>query len=204
MGGQIPLVSIYQRGRRPVAQQALGFRLEEFWLKQPGMTGKKLSRVLYLQTGHRMPGPGFGFWWRRHLTRSGTSSVRSCHWLFDGFSADAPRWNPPRPCRARSRSVKLIARGYRRDWPLHLARLPMLRLDHSWFEAMAYHQLNIPKKNWVRPLIQTDFSEKKTLRWIREERPDSILTHYGWIRGNIDERWLGTRPGRRGCRPFRR
>ncbi len=174
--GQIPFVHMY-RGAAARAEQ-LGFQLEEFWLREPGMTGKKLSRILY-QRGIEClilpPLPkGAG-----HLTMD-----------WEKFSSVAISYAMvfPRLHRVGSHQVhaareairQLYRRGYRRIG-LCIAKDANVRVDHSWLEVMAYYQLQNPKRHWVKPLVQVEPSAKKILRWLKEERPDSILTHYEWL-----------------------
>ncbi len=174
--GEIPFISMY-RGAAARAQE-LGFQLEEFWLKEPGMTGKKLSRILY-QRGIEClilaPLPkGAG-----HLTMD-----------WNNFSSVAVGYTMvfPRLHRVGSHHLhatrevirQLYRRGYRRIG-LCIAKDSNLRLDHGSLEAIAYHQLRTPKKNWVKPLIQTEFSDERVLRWLKKERPDGIISHYQWF-----------------------
>jgi len=175
--GQMPFYSMYL-GAAARAQK-LGFRLEEFRLRQPGMTGKKLSRILY-QRGIEClilaPIPKGG----GHLTMD-----------WDKFSAVAIGYSMifPRMHRvgshhqhaAREAIRQLYRRGYRRIGLL-LTRDVNARHNNSWLEAMAYYHFRSPKKNRVKPLIQAEFSIKGIPRWLKEERPDSILTHDRRIR----------------------
>jgi len=174
--GQIPFVSIYQ-GAAARAQK-LGFHLEEFWLREPGMTGKKLSRILY-QRGIEClllaPIPkGAG-----HLTMDWDkfSSVAI------GASMVFPRLHrvgSHHHHAAREAIRQLYRRGYRR-LGLCVSKESNLHVDHCWLEAMAYHQMQTPRANWVKPLLQTQFSDKDTLRWLKKERPDCILSQYEWM-----------------------
>lgn len=176
LNGQIPFVSIFH-GAAARAQK-LGFQLEEFWLGEPGMTGRKLSRILY-QRGIEClllaPTPNGG----GHLTME-----------WDKFSSVAIGYAMlfPRLHRvgshhlhgAREAIRQLYRRGYRRIG-LCIAKDANLRLDHSCLEAMTYYHFRNPKKNRVKPLIQVDFSEKETVRWLKKEKPDSIITTYEWF-----------------------
>ena len=179
-GGQIPFVSMYQGAATKA--RTLGFQLEEFWLREPGMTGKKLSRILY-QRGIEClilaPIPVGG----GHLSMDWDkfSSVTICH------AMALPRLHRV-SCHhlhaAREAIRHLYRKGYRRIG-LCLSADSNLRSDHSSLEALAYHQLQIPKKNWVKPLIQAVFSEKETLCWFKKHRPDVILSHYMWLQDTL-------------------
>lgn len=174
--GQIPFISIY-RGAAAKAQ-AQGFQLEEFWLGEPGMTGKKLSRILY-QRGIEClilaPIPKGG----GHLTMDWDKFSA----VTIGYSMVAPRLHRVGSHHlhgTREAIRQLYRRGYRRIG-LCISQDVNLRFDHSCIEAMVYHQYRTPRKNWVKPLIHTDFSEKATLRWLEKERPDSIVSQYEWL-----------------------
>jgi LacI family transcriptional regulator len=175
-GGQIPFISMYQ-GAANRAQQ-LGYKLEEFWLREPGMTGRKLSRILY-QRGIEClilaPIPRAG----GHLTMDWEkfSTVTICE------AMAFPRLHRV-TCHhlhaAREAIRQLYRQGYRRIG-LCLSVDSNLRNDHSPLESLAYHQLRISQKQWVKPLVQTGFSEKALFRWLKNERPDVILSHYTWL-----------------------
>jgi DNA-binding LacI/PurR family transcriptional regulator len=81
---------------------------------------------------------------------------------------------------ARESIRQLYRRGYRRIG-LCLSKDGNLRLDHSWLQALAYHQLRTPRKNWVKPLVLPSVTDKQMLRWIKEEKPDCILGQFEWI-----------------------
>lgn len=179
--GDLPFVTMY----RAAATRAneLGFELEEFWLGEPGMTGKKLSRILY-QRGIEClivaPTPRGG----GHMTMDWDKF--SCVAL--GYAMVAPRLHRIGSHHlhgAREAIRQLYRRGYRRIG-LCISRDENLRMDHSCLEAVAYHQLRIPRRDRVKPLIQTSFSEKETQRWLRNERPDSIITQYYWLPEVLD------------------
>jgi len=174
--GQIPFVSIY-RGAAARAQK-LGFQLEEFWLGEPGMTGRKLSRILYQRGIECLILPpvetGVG-----HLTMD-----------WDKFSPVAVGYSMvvPRLHRVGSHHLhgtreairQLYRRGYRRIG-LCISKDANLRLDHACLEAMTYYQFRTPKKYWVKTLVQEKFSDEVTLRWLKKEQPDSIISHYEWL-----------------------
>ena len=174
--GQIPFVSTF-RGAEAQAKK-LGFKLEEFWLGELGMTGKKLSRILY-QRGIEClilaPTPkGAGHltmdWGKFSSVAIGYAMVFPKLHRVGGHYLHA----------AREAIRHLYRRGHRRIG-LCMARDANLRLDHSWLEALAYYQLRTPKRNWIKPLIQTKESAQEMLGWIARERPDSILSHYEWL-----------------------
>lgn len=174
--GEIPFFSMFQ-GAAERARK-LGFRLEEFWMREPGMTGKKLSRILH-QRGIEClilaPLPvGRG---RLAMDWPKFSSVAI------GCSMVSPRLH--RVCShhlhgARESIRQLRRRGYRRIG-LCLTKEGDLRLDHAWLEALAYHQLRTSRKNRVKPLIDSAITDKRLIEWLRVEKPDCILGQFEWI-----------------------
>ena len=174
--GQIPFLSMYQGAA--ARAKALGFKLEEFWLGEPGMTGKKLSRILY-QRGIEClilaPIPKGG----GHLTMDWEkfSSVTI------GYAMIYPRLHRVGSHHlhgAREAIRQLYRRGYRRIG-MCMTDEANIRLDHVWLQAMAYHQFRIPRKNWVKPFTHVEFSDKKFLRWLKAERPEGILSQHPWL-----------------------
>lgn len=161
-----------------------GYRLEEFWLGEPGMTEKKLSRILY-QRGIEcmLIGP---------LTRGGGHLAMD--WdkfstVAIGYSMQSPQLNRVvnhQLHSAREAIQQLHRRGYRRIG-LNTRTDDNLRVDHSWLEAIAYHHLQIPVKDRVPPLIHEQTEVKTFLHWIEKERPDSILIQGAWLRNILTE-----------------
>jgi DNA-binding LacI/PurR family transcriptional regulator len=156
-----------------------GYLLQEFWLGEPGMTGKKLSRILYqrgiecLLIGPLAQGGG-----QLTMDWDKFSSVAI------GYSMLAPQLNRVvnhQLHSAREAIRQLCRRGYRRIG-LSTRVDDNLRADHSWLEAMAYHHLQIPARDRVRPLIHVQNNVKNFLRWIEKERPDSIIIQGAWLR----------------------
>ncbi len=169
--------AMYQ-GAAACAQQR-GYLLQEFWLGEPGMTGKKLSRILH-QRGIEclLVGP---------LAQGGGELTMD----WDKFSSVAIGYSMATPQlnrvvnhqlhSAREAIQQLHGRGYRRIG-LSTRIDDNLRVDHSWLEAMTYHHSQIPVKDRVRPLIHEQSPVKSLLRWIEKERPDSIIIQGAWLR----------------------
>jgi len=174
--GEIPFASMFE-GAETRAKK-LGFRLEEFWLGEPGMTGKKLSRILY-QRGIEClilaPIPRGG----GHMTMDWAKFSQ----VAIGYAMLAPRLHRVGSHHlhgARESIRQLYRRGYRRIG-LCLSNDGNLRLDHTWLEALAYHQLKTPRRNWVKPLVHAEVTEKRLLRWLEEQQPDCVLGQFEWI-----------------------
>jgi len=175
-GGQIPFVAMYEGAT--ARAKALGFKLEEFWLGEPGMTGKKLSRILYQRGIECMivsPIPKGG----GHLTMDWEKFSA----VTIGYTMIYPRLHRVGSHHlhgAREAIRQLYRRGYRRIG-MCMTDEANVRLDHVWLQAMAYHQFRVPRKDWVKPFIHEDFSDKKFLRWLKAERPEGILSQHPWL-----------------------
>jgi LacI family transcriptional regulator len=169
----VPFVTMYVGAERAARQN--GFHLEEFWLRQPGMGGKKLSNILY-QRGieHLIVGPlpkGNG-----HL---------SLEWekfsvVAVGYSMVAPQIN--RVVNHQLHAVRTSIRnlthlGYRRVG-LCIDAEHDARVDHAWTTGLAQHQLNLPAARRVPFYLSEKWSEAAIVEWYERTRPDSILTHY--------------------------
>ncbi len=159
--------------------EKLGYRLEEFWLRQPGMTARRLSRILH-QRGIECvliaPLPKGG----GHLTLE----WERFSLVALGYSMVAPRVNRVvnhQLHSAREAIRQLYRRGYRRIG-LCVLQEQNARVDHSWLEAIAYHQFQSPASDRVQPLVQSVWNAKEAQRWLKKERPDSLLVQGSWIR----------------------
>lgn len=174
--GEIPFFSMFQ-GAAERARK-LGFRLEEFWLHAPGMTGEKLSRILHQRGIECLILPP--------LPRGGrrlTMDWRKFSAVAIGYTLRAPllhRVGSHHLHGARESIRELYRRGYRRIG-LCLSKDGDIRLDHSWLEALAYHQWRTSRKNWVKPLIDSAITDKRLIEWLRAEKPDCILGQFEWI-----------------------
>jgi LacI family transcriptional regulator len=189
-----PFVSLYEGAQK--AAQKHGFHLEEFWLRQPGMNGKKLSRILY-QRGieHVIVGP---------LPRgNGHLSMVWEHFSLVtlGYSMAAPQLN--RVVNHQLHSIRTAIRSLGR---LGCRRIALCidaahddRVDHSWTTGLAQHQAQIPAErrvaSWVAPRLTKVWDEQAIARWAKEAKPDAILTHYYQLPRILEESgWRGRKP----------
>lgn len=181
---------------------ALGYRLDDFWLAEPGMTEQRMSRIL-TSRGIRgviiTPAP----------TVLGVSHLAFDWKKFCGISFEnallAPRLH--RVAQAYHYNLMLALKvlrrtGYRRIG-LFMQTLEHRRSQHTYLAALHYFQKNIPEEERVEPLLyrsiyglpdavpfaewvasesrkpnQGDYQAKPQamLRdWIERERPDVII-----------------------------
>lgn len=179
-----PTDHAYFRGALDRATQS-GHRLEEFWLKEPDMTGRRMSQVLDAR-GIRgvlvapLPFPPA----RGHL---------SFDWSrFAAVALGYSVWRPNLDRVASHHSNNLVRAvhqlrrlGYRR---IGLALTEELdeRMDRNVISSFQFLQQGLAAANrlpvhLIRPEEQREFAE-----WIRDQRPDAVISFGGpalaWMR----------------------
>lgn len=151
----------------------LGFRLENFWLREPGMTPMRLAQILKAR-GIRgvLIGP---------LQNQGESI--NLPWedfalATIGYSLHAPAVS--RACHAHFRGMyramdELIARGYRRIGYVTSKDFEE-RVNSLWGAAYRFNQQRLAAKNRIEPLVFAGEAESRVLqRWLSAARPDAIV-----------------------------
>lgn len=174
---KIPTQRDYHEGAARRAGE-LGYTLEEFWLREPGMTEQRLSRILRnrgidgaLVAPLQLPGKLFQRFHWRHF------SVVEL-----GYSLRDPVLH--RCCNQQFQSMMLLLRrlldlGYRR---IGLAMGPGQdeRANHHWRAAYLATQSLLPEVNLQAvPMLFGDVSHwnrDSLARWIGETRPDVVVT----------------------------
>ena len=164
----------------------LGYRLDEFWLREPGMTNRRISSILH-HRGIRgvvvcpavLPEiTHLRLEWRHFASISFETAVL------------APRLHRVAPDYHYNilLALKMLRRlGYRRIG-LFLHRQEDRRSHHSYLAGFRYFQSGIPTAEHVPPLIydSTTLSTAALHRWMDEARPDVILGHHSklvtWVR----------------------
>lgn len=160
---------------RGAAQRAaeLGFRLENFWLREPGMTSTRLARILKAR-GIRglLIGP-----------------VQNQDELIDlpwqdfalatlGYSLRCPA--VPRACHAHFRGMyhtmdELIGRGYRRIGYVTSKDFEE-RVNSLWGAAYRFNQQRLAAKNRIEPLVFGGEADRRVLQqWLTTARPDAVV-----------------------------
>jgi len=160
---------------RGAAQRAeeLGFRLENFWLHEPGMSPARLAHILKAR-GIRglLIGPlqnqaeVLDFPWSDFsLGTIGyslhTSSIsRACHAHFRGMYRTMD---------------ELISRGYRRIGYVTSKDFED-RVNSLWGAAYRFNQSRLAAKDRIEPLVfEAEADESILRRWLAKQRPDVIV-----------------------------
>ena len=162
----------YYAGARDRAQQ-LGYRLDEIWLREPGMTAKRMSSIL-INRGIQglLIGPlprGLG-----HVSINlsafsvatvGHSLVRpkvhraACHQLSS--------------LRTAIQEVRRL--GYRRI-ALATSEMQDQRNDFNWTTGYAGYELWLPKQDRIPILFLDKITDADFAKWIKHWKPDAILS----------------------------
>ena len=151
----------------------LGFRLENFWLREPGMTPARLVEVLRAR-GIRgvLVGP------LQHQDAPLDFPWEDFALATMGYSLHAPAIS--RACHAHFRGMQrsmdeLIARGYRRIGYV-TSRDFEDRVNSLWGAAYRLKQHDLAPENRIDPLVFEPEAEPVRLRrWLAETRPDAVI-----------------------------
>ncbi|EIQ00667.1 transcriptional regulator [Opitutaceae bacterium TAV1] len=166
-----------------VAQaERLGYKLEEFWLGEPGMTARRMSAVLRAR----------GIRGILVAPRYEVGSLADLEWgFFAGATCGAYSMVTPhlhRACSHHFQAVKLACdalagRGYRRIG-LALPAENDRRVSGLWLASFLLEQRTRPAVCGVSPMVAADWGEVAFMKWYREYRPDVILSFqpaYHWL-----------------------
>ncbi len=149
----------------------LGYHIEYFWLKEPGMTPSRMSKILYsrgitgLLVAPRPQARGhLNLEWERFST------------VTFGYSLARPRFHMT-TTHFSALTVQLMRKlsslGYRRPGmfmnPFHDERM-----DHNYVAPFLFEQQRLEKKDRIPPLLHA--SLEMLPEWIGKYRPDCIVT----------------------------
>lgn len=154
--------------------EAAGFRLEQFWLREPGMTPARFVRILRARSIQgvligRMPG------WQTTLLEYDWSSFSVAAL---GISLKAPIFHRVRENHFHTASMaaaRCRERGFRRIG-LVFDRLDDIgRMNDMWVGGFLSEQAKWPMAQRLPPLLIPAPDRKRFLAWVRQHRPDVIL-----------------------------
>lgn len=154
----------------------LGYKLDEFWMREPGMTDRRMSHILASRgiqgivvcpavlpdiTHLRLE-------WKHFACVSFETAV-----LLPRVHRIAPDYHYNILL-----ALKMLRRmGYRRIGLL-LHRQEERRSHHSYLASFRYFQSGIPADEHTRPLIYDPFGRAALYKWLDDERPDVVLGHH--------------------------
>lgn len=176
--------SVFEAARAQAA--VLGYNLESIWMRAPGLTAKRLERILLSRgiQGVVVPPPGL---------RTEGSLLKEMNWdAFAVVSMDGAvglaGWNTVRQhdgYNIRLAIDHLKSRGYRRIGlaiPLVTNQISELSLEAHYLQ----YTFQQPEANRLRPLIFRSANRLELLaEWIRSEAPEAIICceedFRGWV-----------------------
>jgi LacI family transcriptional regulator len=168
------------------AARQRGFHLEEFWLREPGMSGRRMSQILYSRNipGMLVPPLPYAF---GHLRLE-----------WEKFSAVAVGYTLARPILHRAVTNKfqgmrmavhhLWKRGYRKIGLALKASMDQ-RVANQWVGAFLVEQQHRTVGQFPMLVLPDQSWEPKALvKWFEAARPEVIITHHEevpqWLREN--------------------
>ena len=149
-----------------------GYRLETLWLSEPGMTGERMSRILWTRgiQGVLLPP-------QEHLTRIDLDWDSLSAVTF-GYTLAHPRLHLVSNHEYRTMGTlfaELEKRYYQRVGLVNL-REHDKRVDNNWLAAYLVEQTRLEPENQLPPLVLEEWNTKTFLSWVEHFRPDAIVT----------------------------
>jgi LacI family transcriptional regulator len=163
----------------------LGYKLEDFWLAEPGMTSARFCDILAARNIHgliigRLP-PGqssLALDWKRFSCVSLGMTLRSpvLHHVTENHFDTV--WQGMQQC---------LDRGYRRVGFVFSEANDSPHVGDRWLGAFLRQQLAFPAKDRVAPCPQIPADAEVFARWFKRQRPDALIaTHarpvLGWLK----------------------
>ncbi len=149
-----------------------GYRVETFWLAEPGMTGRRMSQILRTR----------GI---RGIFLSPQERIGSIDLDWEDFSAvafgytlAAPRLHLVSNHEYRTMGTlfaELARRGYRQVGLVDLQEHDE-RVDHNWLAAYLIEQYRLAPDRQLPPLILEAWDDGRFLDWFWRHRPEAIVT----------------------------
>lgn len=157
-----------------VRGRELGFKVEEFWLGEPGMNARGLDRIL---KSRGVPAVIVGPLSALHTTISIDWPAYSAVAL--GLSLEQPRLHAVANNHFQSALLcveRLHAMGRRRIG-LYLQQAQNERVQFRWSGGyLAACEALVPRKHRIPPLLYDTPAPEALARWVARENPDAIIT----------------------------
>lgn len=160
----------------------LGYKLEEHWLHDEGMTSDRMERILVTRNINGLliaPQP------RPHVCMDFPFSRFSA--VTFGYTLSEPKLHLAALHQFRSMRIairELLALGYRRPG-LALADDSDLRADHNWSASFWSEQRQLSARDRVPLLLSRSLDKATFLKWFSRHRPDVVLaiwpSVYDWL-----------------------
>jgi LacI family transcriptional regulator len=149
-----------------------GYRLETFWLAEAGMSGRRMSRILWTRgiQGVLLPP-------QEHLSTIDLAWDDLSAVTF-GYTLMHPRLHLVSNHEYRTMGTlfaELEKRFYQRVGLVNL-REQDKRVDNNWLAAYLVEQTRLQPEHQLPPLVLEHWNPKTFLSWVEEYRPDAIVT----------------------------
>lgn len=153
---------------------ALGYQIEHIWAREPGMTARRLSKVLYTRAIRGViiaPFPRsrghVSLDWEHFSSATISTAItkpdlhRAAHFHFDGVIMTLRT---------------LRQHGYRRvGLANHIGQIERVR--YGWLAGYQLHQQGLPKDEQVPPLVLSNWNYKEFIRWFEKYRPEAVISN---------------------------
>ena len=151
----------------------LGYKLEDFWLREPGMTARRMSGILRTRNIR-------GLLLQSLPAAHGELALdwHHCAAVAKGLTVAHPRVH--RVISSHFEDMQLVMQqlqrlGYRRPGLVLRAELDE-RVDHAWLGAYLLQQHRLPARDRVPALLLEPRREPEHFaRWFRQHRPEVVL-----------------------------
>jgi DNA-binding LacI/PurR family transcriptional regulator len=166
-----PFVAFYEGAK--LRAETLGYVLDEWWLRRPGMTEQRFCDILFTRDIHGLifaPLPGAGGALYLDWSRFASSAI--------AYSVTSPaihRASNDQFATITLALTELTRLGYRRIG-LAITRENDERVRQQWSAGMLVHQQGIPVEDHVPILRTTTPFQPAFTAWFREHRPDAVLS----------------------------
>lgn len=155
--------------------EASGYRLDEFWLKEPGLTSRRLTRILDTRAIEGLLiGPLHN--------PSGHLSIDFARFAAAEYGQNVWRPQLHRADHNHFQGMLLAVRQLQR---LQYKRIGLAllqgfdrRVVHAWEGAYLYSQGNVRPADRIPPFIARDLERASFQDWFRAHRPDAIISSH--------------------------
>jgi LacI family transcriptional regulator len=166
-----PFVAFYEGAKHRA--EVLGYVLDQWWLRRPGMTEQRFCDILFTRDIHGLifaPLPGAGGALYLEWPRFASSAI--------AYSVTSPaihRASNDQFGTITLALAELTRLGYRRIG-LAITRENDERVRQKWSAGMLVHQQGIPPEERVPILRTTTPFQPAFAAWFRKHRPDAVLS----------------------------
>ena len=165
-----PFVDFFEGARARAG--ALGYQLEEWWVRKPGLSEKRFSEILYTRNIHGV------------LVAPLPVSGGELNLTWEKFAAASIGYSLTNPMIHRASNdqyetitkalAELTRLGYRRIG-LAIPADSDARVQHHWSAGVLVYQQSIPFTDRIPSLLATAQFSKEFIGWFEQYRPEVVL-----------------------------